>query len=407
MSHSPPPQPALPTADSHPDPAPSPPPPAPASPAAAPSDSTPLEPATQGMDTSQLDAPAAEPAANGDAQDTPMADKPSARPAPEEDDETDEKREEKRRRTEKVKKESRARGNRMFGVMLGTLKRANAQVKTAGATDAGKKRAEIEEKLQEKLGKERREAIDKSAREREARELRVEIARREEEIAVAESIYRTRHNAKLDLAGFLCTTFSAPPPSTSTDGIPAPFLPKLPHAMALHGDPTRAPRPIYYLPRRLLPSQEDRIEDQIDAVKAALRRERAEWDEERGRKVDELDKARRRREERHEEIQRAEREERQRRRRAEEEREDREDQKMRERTGTREPSVVGMAVDRDGEDGAKARRSPSRSRSRSPARSRSRSRSRTRSPRRGDDDETMKEVAVAAVAAVGEEDLEY
>ncbi|GAA5941243.1 hypothetical protein JCM10213_007462 [Rhodosporidiobolus nylandii] len=298
---------------------------------------------------------------------------------------------------EQHKKESKQRGNRMFGVMLGTLQRAKKQVSSANTTEAGKKRAEIEEKLQEKLHKERRDAAEKEGREREAKELKLEILRREEEVAVGDSIFRTRHNAKLDLAGFLCTTFTLPPSATSniptgpSDDIPPAFLPKLPHAMSLH-DP-RAPRPIYYLPRRLLPSQEDRIEDQIDAVKKEMRKERDEWEERKKGKLDKLEQARRKRDERFEDIERAEREERQRRRREEEDREDRERERARrERISTREPSVAGMAVDRDEARG--------RSVSAAPA------------PAKEGDDVPMREGSAAPAnggqtAIAGEDELEY
>ncbi|GAA6041584.1 hypothetical protein JCM8097_004278 [Rhodosporidiobolus ruineniae] len=297
-----------------------------------------------------------------------VKDEPASSPAKKRPTEEEEEaaRAEKKRRLETVKKESKARGNRMFGVMLGTLKRAKAQVGDIKQTDAGRKRAEIEEKLQVKLGAERRKAKEKEEREREARDLKVEIQRKEEEISVQETIYRTRHNAKLDLAGFLCTTFTLPPaPSSSfplVDSLPPAFLPKLPHAMSLR-DP-RASRPIYYLPRRLLPSQEDRIEDQIDAVKSAMRKERDSWEETKRALKDEADQARRKMEGRYEEMEREEREERQRRRREEEDREDREreERDRRARTQTREPSVAGMAVDREGDD-RERRRSPSPRRS--------------------------------------------
>jgi hypothetical protein len=75
-------------------------------------------------------------------------------------------------------------------LQLGTLRTAKKQVGSIKQTDAGRKRAEIEEKLQEKLRKERGEAIDKESKEREARDLKLEIARREEEIATADAIVR-------------------------------------------------------------------------------------------------------------------------------------------------------------------------------------------------------------------------
>jgi hypothetical protein len=157
--------------------------------------------------------------------------------------------------------------------------------------------------------------------------------------------YRTRHNAKLDLAGFLCTTFTLPIVPTPSvplpdDSISTPFLPRLPHVTSL--TTPSSSRPIYYLPRRLLPSQEDRIEDQIDAVKQAMRKDRDAWEDVKKEKLARLEEVKRKREERQGEVERKEREERQRRRREEEDKEDRERER---RERTREASA--MAVDHD------------------------------------------------------------
>ncbi|GAA5873075.1 hypothetical protein JCM3774_000330 [Rhodotorula dairenensis] len=295
----------------------------------------------------------------------------------------------KRKVLEENKAAQRKRGNRMFGVMLGTLQRAKKQVEQVEDSGAGKKRAQLQERLREKLDAERRQATEKADREKELRELKTDIARREDEISAAEAIYRTRHSAKLNLAGFLCTTFTLPPPPTTTDAVSVPFVPRLPHAMKLT-DP-RAARPIYYLPYRLLPSQEDRIDDQIDAVKVAIRRDRDEWHEVKDAKLAELDKVKRRRQERTEESERKEREERQRRRR---EREDGTENGGDRAAASpppppprrrRESSSAAGGPDRD-RDRNRDERMRSRSRSASPPRSRSRrprspSRSRSQSPR--------------------------
>lgn len=94
----------------------------------------------------------------------------------------------KRKVLEENKAAQRKRGNRMFGMMLGTLQRAKKQVEQVEDSGAGKKRAQLQERLREKLDAERKEAIEKTEREKEMRELRAEIARREDEITAAESI---------------------------------------------------------------------------------------------------------------------------------------------------------------------------------------------------------------------------
>ncbi|GAA5939761.1 hypothetical protein JCM1841_003799 [Sporobolomyces salmonicolor] len=315
------------------------PPPADDHPAPQPESTTPPPAASTEAADRDIDLPpAAGPNGDAAAEGTP----PPAHPAPEADDDI-EARAEKKRKLEAVRAESRKRGNRMFGVMLGTLKRAKQD--TTVKSDAAKKRQELEERLASKLGAEKKEMEEKIARERETKELKLSILKKEEDIATADSIYRARHDAKLNLAGFLCTTFTLPPPEPTTDSISVPFTPRLPHAMKLTSP--AASRPIYYLPYRLLPSQEDRIEDQIAAVKKQVRRDRDEWEDVKEGKLDELEKARRKRDERMEEIERAEREERQRRRREQEEKEERE-RDERARRGESPPGAARMAVD-DGE----------------------------------------------------------
>lgn len=104
--------------------------------------------------------------------------------------------EKKRKVLEDQKLAQRKRGNRMFGMMLGTLQRAQKEVKLVETSGAGKKRLELQERLREKLDAERKEAMDKAERERELRELRTEVARREDEIAAADALVsRSRYEA--------------------------------------------------------------------------------------------------------------------------------------------------------------------------------------------------------------------
>lgn len=138
--------------------------------------------------------------------------------------------------------------------------------------------------------------------------------------------YRVRHSTKLQLANFLCTSFSLPAPPPSTDDISVPFAPRLPHGQRIAPG---APKPIYYRPYRLLASQADQIEDQIAAVKKAIRKEEEAWKDAKGEKVDELESAKRKRDEQLDEVERAEREERQKRRREAEEKEEKEQEKRR------------------------------------------------------------------------------
>ena len=251
----------------------------------------------------------------------------------------------KKRRQAILKAENEKRGKRMFGLMRGTLEQAKKETgKLSGVT---KNRQEVEERLHATLHRERAALEEKRQRERETKELRLDVIKKEEEIANAESIvrpsrvrracvsvgrassqlthsttqYRTRNSAKLNLASFLCTTFTLPPPPPASDGITVPYDPRLPHVLRVT-NPT-APKPLYYLPRRLLPFQEDLIEDQIASVKKHIRIERDAWEDRKGDKISDLAAAKRKRDAGLEEIERAEREERQKRRREDEEHEER------------------------------------------------------------------------------------
>ncbi|KAI5480816.1 Pinin/SDK/MemA protein domain containing protein [Pseudohyphozyma bogoriensis] len=226
----------------------------------------------------------------------------------------------KKRKAAAAADEGKKRSRRMFGLMQSTLKQSKEELSTGKLGGAAQKRRELEERLASKLSQEKQELEEKQNRERESKSLKLSVVRKEEEISTADSLYRTRHAAKLNLASFLCTSFSLPPPPPSNDGITVPFAPRLPHALRIVKPD--APKPIYYLPYRLLPSQEDQIEDQIALVKKEIRKEREAWEDAKGEKVDELEQAKRRRDEQMEEVERAEREERQKRRREQEEREE-------------------------------------------------------------------------------------
>lgn len=56
-------------------------------------------------------------------------------------------------------------------------------------------------------------------------------------------------------------------------------LPELPHALVPSAS-TSGPRPLYYLPYKLLPWQADKIDGQMEDMKEALDKEETEWKEE-------------------------------------------------------------------------------------------------------------------------------
>ncbi|KAM0793537.1 hypothetical protein ACM66B_000975 [Microbotryomycetes sp. NB124-2] len=286
----------------------------------------------------------------------------------------------KKRRLAVAADESKKRGKRMFGLLQNTLQQARKD--TGTLAEKNKRRNELEKRLQDKLASERLEMEKKREREQETKSLRLDVVRKEEELGKAEAIYEVRHSVKLNLAHFLCTAFPVPPPQQATDDIKEAYMPRLPHAQrSAHPN---APRPIYYLPYKLLRWQEDRIDDQIDDVKKAIRKDKEAWEDSRTDKIGDLQIAKKKRAERLQEVTREERRE----------RDDRGDSRndemaIRGRGGRARGAddeaggrrTVGR--DRDGDEDMRDRsrsRSPRRERSRSRSRSMSRSTSRSRPP---------------------------
>ena len=144
-----------------------------------------------------------------------------------------------------VADEGKKRGRRMFGLLQSTLQQAHSET-SRPKSGAARKREELEAKLAEKLGREREEGAEKAKAEKERRELRATVNRIEDSLASADGIFRHRHQTKLHLAGFLCTTFRLTGPPPPADGIPTAFAPRLPHALRLPDQ--KALKPVYYKP---------------------------------------------------------------------------------------------------------------------------------------------------------------
>ncbi|KAA8908862.1 pinin/SDK/memA/ protein conserved region-domain-containing protein [Sphaerosporella brunnea] len=140
---------------------------------------------------------------------------------------------EKRRRITGAEEEKR-RGKRLFGALLGTIGKFQKETSSARARTTAVKRKEVEQKLQEKLKAQTEELDERRKREDEDFNLRKRVEAREFE----ERAMRIRHNNLLAQANMLTTTTS----------------PKL-----------------FYLPWKLLPSQEDTIREQIDAAAETVR----------------------------------------------------------------------------------------------------------------------------------------
>lgn len=109
----------------------------------------------------------------------------------------------KKRKLAVVADESKKRGRRMFGLLQSTLKQAKTATDPSKMTGAAAKRKELEDRLAKKLQGEKDEMEMKHSREREQKELKLDVVKREEEIGRAESIVsagsRMAHRTQLTL----------------------------------------------------------------------------------------------------------------------------------------------------------------------------------------------------------------
>lgn len=94
----------------------------------------------------------------------------------------------KKRKLAVVADESKKRGRRMFGLLQSTLKQAKTATDPSQLSGAAAKRKELEDRLVKKLQGEKAELEAKQNREREQKELRLNVVKKEEEIGRAQAI---------------------------------------------------------------------------------------------------------------------------------------------------------------------------------------------------------------------------
>ncbi|KAH7877756.1 uncharacterized protein C8R40DRAFT_1159703 [Lentinula edodes] len=148
----------------------------------------------------------------------------------------------------------------MFGLVLGTLNKAKIESKEREASDAAKRRQLLEARLQAKLRNETAEV----RRQEEAKKDKTLAVRKEEELGVRVSVYRLRRTRTPYLANFLCTS------DVIITGDAQSFAKILEKAKP----PRSHPPPLYYLPKKLLPSQEAFLKKRKEEITVASA---AEW----------------------------------------------------------------------------------------------------------------------------------
>ncbi|KAI1784408.1 hypothetical protein LXA43DRAFT_224415 [Ganoderma leucocontextum] len=160
-----------------------------------------------------------------------------------------------------VEPRERKRGKTMFGLVLGTLAKAKNEDKERNASDAAKKRQLIDQRLQDKLRKE----TDSVRRAEEAKKDKTSANRKEEDLQLKDSIHKLRRTRLPLLSNFLLTSDVIPPVDSDARASTNP----------LAGPPKTRPPPLYYLPAKLLPSQEAFLQRRKEEVQEAVEKE---WD---------------------------------------------------------------------------------------------------------------------------------
>lgn len=171
----------------------------------------------------------------------------------------------KRQRTMNL--EEKKRGQRLFGNLLGQLNKFSKEEKEAAKTARVKAREEIAARVASKIQGETKRVHEISEHEKGVRSARHEYERVQTVLREAELEAKSRARHLPQVSHFLLTS-STWVDSKNGDG--ALFL-----ALAPPRDPQTAstPKPLYYRPRKLLPEQEDILEEQAQRAKDLIIKE--------------------------------------------------------------------------------------------------------------------------------------
>jgi len=163
--------------------------------------------------------------------------------------------------------EPRKRGKTMFGILVGTLNKAKTEDLQRNRSEAARRRMNIETKLQSKLAHEQTEI----RRQDEIKKNRSLATRKEDELAIQESVFRLSHRTKPYLSHFLTTSDTIPLPSSDSTTV------SLPMSVA---PPVAKQTVLYYLPAILLPEQEAFLKQRQEAITVQVESEQRSWKEE-------------------------------------------------------------------------------------------------------------------------------
>ncbi|KAG8995048.1 hypothetical protein FRB93_001238 [Tulasnella sp. JGI-2019a] len=185
--------------------------------------------------------------------------------------------------------EPRKKTRSVFGQVFGTLKKARDQDSKEKSSDSVKKRIEIDTRI---MGKITREQITVRKQD-EAKRDRTMANRKEEDLAIKDSILRLRQAVFPRLAGFLLTpdVFPEDDELLLADGTAAPA----PAPASLNHPPSsKQPPALYYLPAKLTPAQDKFLAKQKAAAAQVISEEMKEWVVDRKKGVEEVAELRKR-----------------------------------------------------------------------------------------------------------------
>ncbi|KAJ1305998.1 hypothetical protein OPQ81_010713 [Rhizoctonia solani] len=187
--------------------------------------------------------------------------------------------------------EPRKKGRSVFGMVLGTLKKAKDEDKARANTETAKRRAEVEERLARELTRRK----DQVRMESESKKQRSKAHQREEDIALKDSMIRQRQSTLPVLANFLLTTDNIPSDFTfdpSAVAEPGDADTNMTDATMKENVPPRGKQLSQFLPlpprSLLLPQQKAFLKKRQFETKRLLAAEEEAWKVERQKGLEEI-----------------------------------------------------------------------------------------------------------------------
>ncbi|EGG03263.1 uncharacterized protein MELLADRAFT_72591 [Melampsora larici-populina 98AG31] len=178
----------------------------------------------------------------------------------------------------KLTEADKKRNVRMFGALMGTLSKFQDETSKTRQTEAAQRRAAVENRLQAKLKIESEALHQLRTYELEEKNLKSSVIRKTEELAQLSECNLIHFSNQLAFSNYLCTSSTN---VLETDNLEPPVT-----SHPLNHHPIR---PIYWLPNKLLPEQEERIDRQRRETREVVEDQQRIWLEEKSNKQNELE----------------------------------------------------------------------------------------------------------------------